>query len=126
MADRMLFRSLANVGIAGKRLLEAHDASSERKRRCDYSGVCRNSRAARAGSCTDFSRPHARLRMSAWAGRSPVSCVDPWRPHRGFDGGAGPDAVLAFFISRVANGLGGVLETRAPAGLARSARPDQA
>src|ERR1700682_2661995 len=94
--------------FAGKRLLEAHDASSGRnRRRCDNSGVCRNSRAARAGPCADLSRPHARLRMSPRAARSPVSCVDPCRQPRGFDAGAGPDAVLAFFISRVGCGLGG-------------------
>src|SRR6266436_2541663 len=113
--------------FAGKRLLEAHDASSEpNRRRWDNSGVCRNPRAARAGPCADLSRPYPRLRMSARAGRSPVSCVDPWRQHCGFDAGAGPDAVLAVFISRIGGGLGGILETRAPAGLARSARLDQA
>src|ERR1700681_3681100 len=104
-----------------KPLLEAHDVSSERNRRRCYSGVCRNSRAARAGARIDFLRSHSRLRMSARTDRPPVSCVDPgWQDYRP-DAHAVPDAALAIFISRVACCLGGVLATLAPARMARSA-----
>src|ERR1700750_1990906 len=64
--------------------------------------------------------------MPARSDRSPVSRLDPGRADRRPDAGAGADAVLAFFVPRDGDGLGGVLAARAPAGLARSAGIDQA
>jgi pimeloyl-ACP methyl ester carboxylesterase len=74
--------------FAGKRLLEAHDASSGRnRRRCDNSGVCRNSRAARAdtGVCPlylltgeyDFScTPEDTMRTAAAIGGASVTIME--------------------------------------------------
>src|ERR1700732_577347 len=74
--------------FAGKRLLEAHDASSERnRRRCDNSGVCRNSRAARADTSVcplylltgeyDFScTPEDTVRTAAAIGGASVTIME--------------------------------------------------
>src|SRR3981189_953809 len=64
--------------------------------------------------------------MPARPDRSSVPCVDPLRPHHRPDTSAGADAILAFRVSCDAGRVGRILASDAEAGLARSARSDQA